>query len=103
MSGRGDDLPASLVQQLDSKDLAEIGHLVELVVEIGIVDMYGTTTKMPLKLAEKCREFLHLRGGAVQADLGIDVDLEGPSNAWGNPLAKDKFKIYQSILANELG
>ena len=58
LSGRGDALPAEIESLLSEKDAVEFGMLVECVVEIGIVDMYGASTELPLQFARRTIEIL---------------------------------------------
>lgn len=49
LNGRGDDMPRDLALSISSQDIEEFSSLVDSVVEVGIVDMYGTPTTLPVE------------------------------------------------------
>ncbi|MGZ2743517.1 hypothetical protein [Burkholderia stagnalis] len=53
LNGRGDPIPESLKSMLSGEDLNEFANLVDSVVEVGIVDLYGAKTDMPLRFLDK--------------------------------------------------
>ncbi|MEI7366580.1 hypothetical protein WCT94_02925 [Pectobacterium sp. 1950-15] len=53
LNGRGDDMPRDLAQSIASQDIEEFSSLVDSVVEVGIVDMYGTPTTLPVEFIRK--------------------------------------------------
>lgn len=62
LSGRGDALPAEIEPLLSGEDADEFGMLVECVVEIGLVDMFGGSTDLPLQFARRTIEMLERAG-----------------------------------------
>lgn len=53
LNGRGDDLPTDLSQSIPSKDIDDFCQIVDSAVEVGIVDLYGAQTDLPVKFIEK--------------------------------------------------
>lgn len=53
LNGRGDDMPRDLAQSIAPQDIEEFSSLVDSVVEVGIVDMYGTPTTLPVEFVGK--------------------------------------------------
>ncbi|EMD9442996.1 hypothetical protein VXE32_007078 [Burkholderia cepacia] len=62
LNGRGDPIPASLGSMMSADDLNEFENLVDSVVEVGIVDLYGEKTSLPLKFLDKAMLVLERRG-----------------------------------------
>lgn len=62
LGGRGDALPGEIESLLGQKEAVEFGILVECVVEIGIVDMYGASTDLPLQFVRRTIEILERAG-----------------------------------------
>lgn len=62
LSGRGDALPADVQSLLTEEEAVEFGMLVECVVEIGIVDMFGERTALPMQFARRTIEMLERAG-----------------------------------------
>jgi hypothetical protein len=58
LNGRGDPIPESLKSALSSEGLNEFATLVDSVVEVGIVDLYGAKTDLPLKFLDKVMQIL---------------------------------------------
>ncbi|GKW26341.1 hypothetical protein PEC311524_39350 [Pectobacterium carotovorum subsp. carotovorum] len=53
LNGRGDDIPRDLALSIAPQDREAFSALVDGVVEVGIVDMYGAPTTLPAELAVK--------------------------------------------------
>ncbi|WP_445659103.1 hypothetical protein [Achromobacter sp. NCFB-sbj8-Ac1-l] len=53
LNGRGDPPPETLSEKLKDNERQELIQLVEYVVEVGLVDLYGSTTDAPLTFLEK--------------------------------------------------
>ncbi|RQQ02771.1 hypothetical protein DF107_35275 [Burkholderia stagnalis] len=62
LNGRGDPIPVSLRSMMSGDDLIEFENLVDSVVEVGIVDLYGAKTNLPLKFLDKAMLVLERRG-----------------------------------------
>ncbi|MFK5668753.1 hypothetical protein ACI2OW_23000 [Pseudomonas shirazica] len=58
LNGRGDPIPQNIKSNLSSNDLDEFSILVDSVVEVGIVDLYGAQTGLPLILLDKAMQIL---------------------------------------------
>ncbi|MEQ9884571.1 hypothetical protein ABRP83_20675 [Pectobacterium brasiliense] len=53
LNGRGDTMPRDLALSIAPQDIEEFTYLVDGAVEVGIVDMYGAPTALPVELAGK--------------------------------------------------
>ncbi|WP_113626386.1 hypothetical protein [Pectobacterium peruviense] len=53
LNGRGDDVPRDLVLSIAPQDIEEFTYLVDAAVEVGIVDMYGVPTALPVEFVGK--------------------------------------------------
>ncbi|WP_157654507.1 hypothetical protein [Burkholderia ubonensis] len=53
LNGRGDPIPDGIKDMLSSDDLIEFSNLVDSVVEVGIIDLYGEKTDLPLRFLDK--------------------------------------------------
>ncbi|HGL6716235.1 hypothetical protein NTJ56_02160 [Burkholderia contaminans] len=62
LNGRGDPMPDGLKDMLSSEDLSEFSNLVDSVVEVGIVDLYGGESDLPLKFLDKTMYILERNG-----------------------------------------
>lgn len=58
LNGRGDDMPSDLEQSIPSQDIDDFRHVVDSAVEVGIVDIYGASTDLPVKFIEKISSIL---------------------------------------------
>ncbi|WP_025131675.1 hypothetical protein [Pseudomonas sp. PH1b] len=71
LNGRGDDLPQSLVALLAPEDCEEFSSLVDSAVEVGMVDLYGGATDLPVM-------FLHKITALLRCNL---IELPAPKGA----------------------
>lgn len=98
ITGRGDPLPESLNSIIPPNLYNTFNHLVECVVEVGIVDMYGDTTDEPLNFLHECIKVLEL-SGIIPPDLNDIFSVQQaeakPENAWGAPISKVEFEKVQ--------
>ncbi|MBN3227912.1 hypothetical protein H5A42_03305 [Pectobacterium brasiliense] len=53
LNGRGDTMPRDLAQSITPQDIEEFTYLVDGAVEVGIVDMYGAPTALPVEFVGK--------------------------------------------------
>ncbi|MFJ5485453.1 hypothetical protein [Pectobacterium actinidiae] len=53
LNGRGDDMPQDLTLSMSPQDIEAFSYLVDITVEVGIVDMYGTPTTLPAEFVGK--------------------------------------------------
>lgn len=59
ITGRGDKLPTALIKKIGSETLIQdLSELIDSVVEIGIVDMYGADSIHPSNFIRKCIKIL---------------------------------------------
>ncbi|WP_339483752.1 hypothetical protein [Pseudomonas sp. RL_5y_Pfl2_73] len=58
VNGRGDDIPTDLEDILMQKKATDFTSLVDNVVEIGIVDLYGEKTNLPIQFLERAMAIL---------------------------------------------
>lgn len=58
LNGRGDDLPQSLVALLAPEDCEGFSSLVDSAVEVGMVDLYGGATDLPVMFLHKITALL---------------------------------------------
>ncbi|EMN5131464.1 hypothetical protein LGM58_21580 [Burkholderia contaminans] len=71
LNGRGDPMPDDLKDALSSSDLInEFSNLVDSVVEVGIVDLYGEKTDLPLRFLDRAMSILD-RNGISLPDLAV--------------------------------
>ena len=95
LSGRGDPIPDALLNVIRSSDLEDFSRLVDSVVEVGLVDMYGAETRQPLRFLNLAREIL---GGIGLTPPSIEelCLLSGRDQGWGAPLAKERAKKIEA-------
>ena len=62
LCGRGDPLPESLAELLPEDVVEDFVHMVEFVVEVGLVDMYGALTTQPMDFLMRCVSILDAHG-----------------------------------------
>jgi hypothetical protein len=53
LNGRGDDMPSDLNESIPTQDIEDFCQILDSAVEVGIVDLYGAPTDLPLKFIEK--------------------------------------------------
>ena len=58
LCGRGDEIPKSVNSILSSKNKKSFIELLDSVVEVGIVDLYGAETEEPILFLKKCINIL---------------------------------------------
>ncbi|WP_218834743.1 hypothetical protein [Burkholderia ubonensis] len=62
LNGRGDPIPAGITSALSEDERNAFAVLVESVVEVGIVDLYGAKTDLPLRFLDKTMRILAQNG-----------------------------------------
>ncbi|WP_198432455.1 hypothetical protein [Burkholderia ubonensis] len=62
LNGRGDPIPADITFALSEAERSAFAELVESVVEVGIVDLYGAKTDLPLRFLDKAMRILERNG-----------------------------------------
>lgn len=58
LNGRGDEIPADLEEILIKNKATDLTALVDSVVEIGIVDLYGGRTNLPIEFLDRAMTIL---------------------------------------------
>jgi hypothetical protein len=98
LSGRGDPLPQSLEAIVTSSIIDEFTHLVECVVEVGLVDMYGESSELSLKFLIKCIDILKNNNIELPStDILINNKVECNKNeVWGKPISQERLNDIMS-------
>ena len=92
LSGRGDPLPKELVRRMPPSLLEPLHHLVECVVEIGLIDMHGAVTSGPVKFLERVRALL-APSSVEPPSIAELIALTGASEpGWGQPLSLVEYR-----------
>ncbi len=74
LNGRGDELPHDLIALMSPQEIEAFSSIVDSAVEVGIVDLYGGSTELPVIFARKITSMLRRNA--------IDVpDLKGTISA----------------------
>jgi hypothetical protein len=99
LAGRGDPLPEP-VKTILPKQVSEptFRSLIDHVVEVGLVNLYGALTDEPFQMLQKCIEIIGHAGVScpVLDDRFYEQVKADPSwSGWGDPLRVDE---YQSIM-----
>lgn len=101
ITGRGDPIPHNLEISLRNGRYDEFVKLVESVVEIGLVDMYGAPTTLPDEFLAESLSIL--KNNDICAPEVPPVFLENnEETAWGRVFSPDGFKNFIEILECEL-
>ncbi|MEM7351022.1 MAG: hypothetical protein AAF657_09470 [Acidobacteriota bacterium] len=96
LSGRGDPLPDSLVNSLTPDLARDFQRLIESVVEIGLVDMYGAVTDLPAKFLAESQRLLESNG--VQPPKPEELFPEGGKEdlcGWGEPMIESEYRVVR--------
>lgn len=88
ISGRGDTLPESVLSTLPSDRLGQFNELLESVVEVGLVDMYGAVTDQPKSFLLRCFDILRQAKVELPA-LGPIHLIDQNESGWGEPVSKE--------------
>lgn len=99
ITGRGDPIPQNLESIIPRNHLETFSRLVEYVVEVGIVDMYGANTKEPLRFLYKCTELLKSSGidPPIMKEIGILPVKDTENVGWGDTIGQAE---YNKIIGN---
>jgi hypothetical protein len=89
LAGRGDPLPEDLSREISPDNLEPFRRLVEHVVEIGLVDMYGAETSQPLQFLNRTQEILRSTGISPPSVDELWL-LSEKNTGWGEPLSIEK-------------
>ncbi len=92
LTGRGDPVPGDLEAQIPPSLQREFTTLVEMVVEIGMSDIYAAPSDSPARFLQKSAEILERRGIEVPnvSDLLPAHHLQAVNeDHWGGPISED--------------
>lgn len=104
LAGRGDPLPSELREAIGDEISDEFERLVSLVVEIGLVDMYGASTDEPLEMLTRALDLLQRCG--VRAPPTSEVFAGGSMKnvrGWGPAVTHSQSEHVRTWLRNALG
>lgn len=103
LSGRGDPLPDELLARVPASDVQTFDELVQCVVEIGLVDMYGAETTEPARFLERVVSIL--RSSSVEPpSIAELIALIGVSETgWGDPLTVDQYRKVREWCMSQTG
>jgi hypothetical protein len=96
LTGRGDVPPAGLREACPDVEWSVFVRLVENVVEIGIVDLYGQNTKRPRAHAKDVWQTATAYG-IESADLRRIQEEAWGARGYGDPLPRDLVASWQSL------
>jgi len=89
ITGRGDALPNDIVSIIPKNLLKGFTRLIEYSIEIGIVDMYGDNTELPLIFLKKCTDILS-EHNIMTPDISVQFKYNHPSGrVWGDTISKE--------------
>ena len=89
--GRGDPIPEDVERTVPTQSLDSFRRLIEYCIEVGIVDMYGAPTTLPLEFLEKC---LAILGDSEIKSPSVNEisNLSQNGDVWGEPLNADEYQ-----------
>lgn len=104
LAGRGDRLPMQLEAAVSPDLVGVVRHLVESVVEIGLVDMYGAETDQPLEFALRAVDILESHGVHPPdwRDL-FPMRNDQEAQGWGRPASSDQYEHAREWVRTRLG
>lgn len=104
ITGQGDPLPDSLKEIAPKDKLDKLNHLIESVVEVGIVDLYGATTDEPYKFLKECLRILEknkISPPNVEEIFKLTKDDNEKGDGWGDPISHEEYdkilRIYRKL------
>jgi len=110
LSGRGDPLPDSVAAVLPDCMSRVFAHLVECVVEVGLVDMYGGPTEEPSRFLLECIAILNscgIRPFPIHELFALDESQQRDAFHWGDAVTAEEYEevlsVYQAISTGPTG
>ena len=104
LAGRGDRLPMQLEAAISPDLLGVLRHLVESVVEIGVVDMYGAETDQPLGFALRAVDILESQGVLPPAWRDLFPMREAQDvQGWGRPVSSEQYEHAREWVRSRSG
>ena len=94
--GRGEPLPEYIVNKVPCGRLSELNELIEQVVEIGIVDLFGADTSQPKEFLKRARHILQANQIPVPVVSLFQVQPRPLLDSWGEPLTAPEYKNFLS-------
>lgn len=94
VSGRGSPIPDGVIAVVPTQCLDAFSMLVEYCVEVGIVDMYGAPSELPLQFLGKCLSILNKSNVQPPSVRGICEAKKG-DDVWGEPIS---YREYQNLI-----
>lgn len=89
LTGRGDPLPKSVAEAVPEHLREIFYYLLDSVVEVGIVDMYGASSNEPFRFLCRCTDVLkkcNVELPALEGCLSPHHGEQQKSSGWGNPI-----------------
>ncbi len=103
LTGQGDPLPESLKKIIPKDKFETFNRLLECVVEVGIIDMYGATTDEPSRFLHECVKILEDCGIVppnVEDIFEIQQSENKQENGWGAPISAIEYENIMKIYSN---
>lgn len=94
INGRGDPLPQEICQALAPPELQDFRELVDMTVEIGLVDMYSSSTNLPERFLLGCLNMLEEKLIPPPEMIAFPKDIDSPI-PWGGAINEEE---YNSLL-----
>ncbi len=91
ITGRGHLMPEDVMRVVPVEEFKDFFHLVECVVEVGIVNMYGATTEEPRQFLIECTDILRSKG-IMLPDSEVILTRQADTDAWGSPITQEELK-----------
>ncbi|WP_420552090.1 hypothetical protein [Tenacibaculum aiptasiae] len=99
ITGRGDELPNDLINKIPKELFKDFYKLIDRVIEIGIVDLYGDDTEFPDKFLIssinilKSHNILLKIPNEILSNRGLES-----TTSWGRPLEENRYKLYRDLI-----
>ena len=91
IAGRGDPVPEEVERIVPMQNLEDFRKLVEYCIEVGIVDMYGASTALPLEFLEKCLAILD-KSETKLPSINELTQLGKTGDVWAEPLNTSEYQ-----------
>lgn len=85
--GRGEPLPKFVEEKVPTNRLGALEELIERIVEIGIIDMYGADTMQPLLQLHHAQRILSDNGVPLPDEKLFQIQSRPLRDRWGVPLS----------------
>lgn len=98
ITGRGDELPEKLIKKIPENIYNDFYELIDLVIEIGIVDLYGDDTDLPFKFLNQSIDILEKHNIRFEIPTLLIREKGNKSKTWGNPIGLEKYNFFKKLL-----